>query len=597
MPPPSPMRQTPICPRAEVRSPGFNRQKPASATRRTPIRPQLPLPPRTRRSFAHNLKTKFATPFQGQEPKRLPDASTPSTSLATGSGFAGRYQASSHGQSPLSDVSELGSSVRVREERERLQRHEAYEGHEGSGKPGPRHLEGPQVPQLTIDKTAPPEIQVGKAATFVIKVRNTGPVAAHNVEIRDEIPHGATLIAASPPVSRGIRGELVWQLGTIKPGEDDRKVEVQLMPVEEGEIGSVATVSFNAEVSAKSVATKPQLFLKTAGPRRVLIGEDVAFAITISNPGSGIAQKVVLQEQVPQGLQHPAGPELIYEIGDLRPGESRQLELKLIAAHAGLITNLLRASGKGDLVAESPHQIEVVAPQLDVAMEGPKRRFLEREATYTFSVSNPGTAPARQVQLIAHLPSGLKFVSANNAGHYEEATRTVHWSLEELPSKETGCVKMTTIPIEIGEQKLRLRGTADKGLSVEKEHPILVDGVAAVLFQVSHTKDPIEVLGETTYEIRVQNTGSKESTNAQVGVRLPPEMKFVAAEGPTQYSRNGQHVRFEPLPRLAPKAETTYRIRVQGIKPGDLRVSVDLQTDENRVPVVKEESTRVYADE
>ena len=538
-------------------------------------------------------KDPSATPSQGQEPNRFnPDPSTSSGTLPTGPAIADRYRPFARYQSPLSDVSEIGSGVGDEPEK-----HERHESREGSGKPGPRYLEGPQAPQLTIHKTAPPEIQVGRRATFVIQVRNTGPVAAHNVEIRDEIPRGATLITSSPPASRGVRGELVWQLGTIKPGEEDRKVEVQLMPVEEGEIGSVATVSFNTECSAKSMATKPKLFLKTAGPRRVLIGEDVAFTITISNPGSGIAQRVVLEERVPPGLQHPAGQELVYEIGDLKPGESRQLELKLIAANAGLITNLLRARGAGDLRAESPYRVEVVAPQLDLAMEGPKRRFLEREATYTFSVSNPGTAPARQVQLIAVLPPGLKFVSANNAGRYEEATRTVHWSLEELPSKETGSVAMTTIPIEIGEHKLRLRGTADKGLSVEKEHPITVDGVAAVAFQVSHTKDPIEVGGETTYEIRVQNTGSKESTNAQVGIRLPPEMKLIAAEGPTQYSVNGHQVRFEPLQRLAPKAETTYRIRVQGIKPGDLRVSVDLQTDENRVPVVKEESTHVYADE
>jgi hypothetical protein len=53
---------------------------------------------------------------------------------------------------------------------------------------------------------------------------------------------------------------------------------------------------------------------------------------------------------------------------------------------------------------------------------------------------------------------------------------------------------------------------------------------------------------------------------------------------------------FEPLPRLAPKADTTYRIRVQGIQPGDLRLRVELSTDEISQPVNKEESTRVYSD-
>ena len=468
--------------------------------------------------------------------------------------------------------------------------------HEGSGKPGGPQLEGPQTPQLTIQKTAPSEVQVGKAATFMIKLKNTGQVPAHGVEVRDEIPKGARLVTTKPQAARGIRGELVWPLGTVKPG-DESAIEVQLLPVEEGELGSVATVSFNAEASARTTATKPQLVIKCLGPKRVLIGEEVGLSITLSNPGTGIAQKVVLEERVPPGLQHAAGPELEYEVGELKPGESRQLELKLTAANAGLITNILSARGDGNLHTEDRHEFEVVAPQLDIVMEGPKRRFLEREATYTFSVSNPGTAPARQVELIAQLPPGLRFVSANNAGRYEEVSRTVHWSLEELPCKETGSVAMTTVPIEVGEQKLRLRGTAEKGLSVEKEHPIVVDGLAAILFQVSHTKDPIEVGGETMYEVHVQNTGSKEATNAVVGVTLPPEMKVIAAEGPTRYTSGGNHVVFEPLQRLAPKADTTYRVRVQGVKPGDLRIRVQLQTDENRVPIMKEESTRVYADE
>ena len=51
---------------------------------------------------------------------------------------------------------------------------------------------------------------------------------------------------------------------------------------------------------------------------------------------------------------------------------------------------------------------------------------------------------------------------------------------------------------------------------------------------------------------------------------LPPEMKAVAADGPARYEVVGQQVRFQELARLAPKAETTFRVRVQGLQPGDL---------------------------
>jgi uncharacterized repeat protein (TIGR01451 family) len=169
--------------------------------------------------------------------------------------------------------------------------------------------------------------------------------------------------------------------------------------------------------------------------------------------------------------------------------------------------------------------------------------------------------------------------------------------LEELPASETGSVTLTAMPVEAGEHKLLLEGTAHQGLSSKQEQSVLVEGVAAILFQVIDVEDPIEVNGETTYEIRVVNQGSKAATDLQLQAQLPPQMKPISAEGPTRHVIERGVVFFDKLPRLAPKADTTYRIRVQGLQAGDLRMRVQVVTNEITQPVVKEESTRVYADE
>ena len=369
------------------------------------------------------------------------------------------------------------------------------------------------------------------------------------------------------------------------------------MPTAEGPIGSVATVCFRADASAETLATKPELVIKTTVPAKVLIGDNAALAITVSNPGTGVATGVVLEEHIPGNMRHPAGSELHYEIGTLKPGESRRVQLSLTAAQPGAAANVLLAKGDGSLKAEDRCQWDVVAPQLEVAIEGAKRRFLDRDATYTVSLSNPGTAAAKQVQLVAYLPRGLKFVSANNSGRYEPATQTVHWLLEELPANDRDKVELITTAVEAGQQKIRFEGRADKGVSVEKEQPISVEGIAAVLFEVRTLNNPIEVGGQTVYEVHVVNRGSKAATNVALGVLIPQGMKPLAAEGPTRYDIEANRVQFEALARLAPKAETTYRVRVQGLQPGDLRVRVQLLTDEMQDPVTKEESTRVYRDE
>ena len=55
-------------------------------------------------------------------------------------------------------------------------------------------------------------------------------------------------------------------------------------------------------------------------------------------------------------------------------------------------------------------------------------------------------------------------------------------------------------------------------------------------------------------------------------------------------------MQFEPIARLEPKGEATFRVRAQAIQPGDLRVKVQVQTDDMHQPVTKEENTRVYVD-
>ena len=465
----------------------------------------------------------------------------------------------------------------------------------GRGRPGVKELEGLQSPQLVVEKVAPVEIQVGRPAIFEVHVRNVGTVAASSVEIRDEIPAGTRLQSTKPQASRGAQGELVWKLGTLNPGQDVT-VEMELMPEDEGEIGSVATVHFQTEASVRTRATRPLLAIETETVNEVLKGEELSLKITVSNPGSGIAENVVLEEHVPQGFRHPAGAELEYEVGNLAPNESRELTLVLEAVHPGPVSNMITARGEPNLNAQNQTPIEVIAPLLEVAVQGPKRRFLECEAVYNLSVRNPGTAPAKQVELSVEVPAGMKFVSGTNRAYYEEATRTVHWMLEEIPVQEgPPPVQLTLMPLEAGNHTIRLVSFDDSGAKAEVEQPVQVEGLVAMYFEVADLQDPVEVGGQTLYEIRVVNQGSKEATNVRLAAELPPGLRAVAAEGPTSQVQASRPniILFEPLSRLAAKADVTYRIRVEGVQPGDFRLRAQVSTDDIE-PITKEESTRVY---
>src|SRR5262249_31935519 len=152
----------------------------------------------------------------------------------------------------------------------------------------------------------------------------------------------------------------------------------------EGEIGSVATVTFQSQASVRTLCTRPVLQLEHTAPAKILAGENVQLKIRITNTGTGAASGCVIQEDVPEGLTHAAGRQLEYEVGTLKPGESRELDLVLKASQAGIVQNVVSARAEAAVAVEHRQPIEVIAPLLRVAVDGPKKRLLDRPATYKF---------------------------------------------------------------------------------------------------------------------------------------------------------------------------------------------------------------------
>lgn len=468
---------------------------------------------------------------------------------------------------------------------------------ESSGSPGEKKLEGRQAPRLTIEKRAPTELQVGQPAIIELVIRNEGELPALRVEVRDEVPRGAQLNATNPQATAEPRGQLVWKIGSIAP-QAEAVVRMQVTPVAEGEIGSVATVTFQAQASGRSMVTRPRLVVTTIAPATAMIDEEISLKVKVANQGTGVAKGVVVRDLIPSGLRHSAGDELENELGDLAPGESRELDLAVRAVQPGKAVNQATAFGDGDLRSEvAKFEIEVVAPVIAMNVDGPKKRYLERPATYTVAVNNQGTAAARQLALALNLPAGMEFVKSDPPGRHDAQANSVHWLMEELPAQRNGSVSVTVLPKAAGSHNLVFEATAERTKAVRFEQTTLVEGVAAVLFQLGDVEDPIEVGGEAVYNIKVVNQGSKPASNVRLMAEVPSTMKFLAAESDARHTVQGNRVVFEPISSLAPKAEANIKIRVRCLAAGDLRFRCQLVTDDMEAPVSKEESTRVYADE
>ncbi len=460
--------------------------------------------------------------------------------------------------------------------------------------PGDRRLEGVQTPSIVIHKRAPNEVKVGKPAAFVIYVQNVGSVEALDVQVHDRVPAGMRLVDASPAPT--IQGDtLSWQLGSL-PAGDERTVTLQLVAEEEGELGSVARVTFEAAASVRTISTRPQLNIVQRAPEKVHIGQQLEIELEVSNPGTGDALGVILQEDVPDGLEHAKGRQLDNLIGTLRAGEVRRQMLRLRAVAPGKIQNLVRLTSEEGLTAEHMVEVEVIAPQLQLELAGPSRRFLERQATYQLDLSNVGTAEATNVEIAAYLDRGFTFVGTDHEGQYDPTRHAVYWSLPKLPEGGRGQVPLTLLPVEEGERTIRLEARGDLGLTAKSERNVTVESLAELTFQIADAADPIEIGSETTYEIRLTNRGSRSDSNVQVKLQLPTGLELVSSEGDAGTDGRGL-VQFAPQAKMDSGQELVYRIRVRGVAPGTHLTRAIVVSDQSQVPVTKEESTMVYADQ
>ncbi len=451
-----------------------------------------------------------------------------------------------------------------------------------------------QSPCLLVEKRGPEVINLGKPLSYEIVVRNAGQAPVHNVRAEDELPAHVRYAGGEPTAEVG-PNRLVWNLGTLEPNAE-RRVRVDLQPAGEGEIRATATVTFTTAAALRTMVVHPRLAMTMRGPESATAGDPVPFQIQVSNPGSGPVTNLILRAKLPDGLTHPQGQIVEADLGTVGPGESRSVTLTTTAARGGHYVNEVVASADGGLEAHAQSAVQVLGATLQVRRGGPVKCYLKSEVGFDLEVQNTGSAPAADVLMTDALPAGLDFVSATDGGTFDPASRTVNWRLSALPPGGRRNVGYRVKATGLGEHAVRALARADRGAEARADGTFTVEGIPALMLEVVDLEDPIEAGGELTYEVRVVNQGSCPCTNIQITAAVPEGMLAKEGTGPSAYRAQGAQVAFDPLPKLATKADVVYRIKVRGVQPGDYRFRVQMTCDQLRQPVVKEEASRVYKD-
>jgi len=447
---------------------------------------------------------------------------------------------------------------------------------------------------VMVEWITPKSINRGKETEFKLLVRNTMKHAAKNVAVHVQMPEHAELGKCDPrPVSSD--GVLLWKIGQMAAGST-KTISLGITPLEKGEIEPQAAVTFTRASSTRVAIVEPELTLKIESTPRAVIGQRGGCVLVIHNGGNGPATGVVVSANLPSSLAPTTAEEAKYQLGTLPPGESREIEFPIYAHKLGRHELEFQVTCQGIEPKAIQQTLEVVQPTVQVAMEGPKLRYVERQANYVIRLENPGPAPINNVQVIENVPAGFEFVEATAGGDYDHEARQVAWFVGRLEPNASTTVEVKLVPAELGEHTVTTEVKADAGVNAIAHATTRVEGVSSLALDVIDRDDPIEVKGETLYEIRITNNGSKPAAGVQIAAAVPKEMETLEIDGPTEGSIDADKIIFEPLAELAPGASETYTVHVRCHGEGKVRFRAFFRTEESANPVSEEELTHIYAD-
>ena len=460
--------------------------------------------------------------------------------------------------------------------------------------------EGPQTATLGVRVRRRGPVRVGRPSRCELVVRNDGPADAAAVVVTAQIPATLRVADAAPAPDRTARGNRLtrptWRLAALAAGEE-RTIALTVVPEAAGPARIAAGVRGTVVAADPLVVTEPKLAVKIEGAREVLLGEPATQTILVSNPGTGAVDGVVIEASLPDGLEHRGGPKrLTMNVEALAAGETKVVRLALAATAGGTQTVRVKVRGEGGLEAAAEAPVVVASPQIRLAVAGPSLRYVNREATITLTVTNPGDAATDNVRLGYRVPEGFRFLNADASGTHDPAGRTVRWFLGRV---EAGGERVATVRLKAvagGEQTHRAEVSASSRAKAAAEHVTRIEGTASLVLTIDDSDDPVEVGAETVYTVTVRNEGTAAARDVALACGLPDGCEAGPVRGPAASRRDGRVVLFDRLPALKPGAAAVYTLRVRGTTPGSKRFQTRLVSDGISEPLIHEEITKFYGE-
>ena len=450
------------------------------------------------------------------------------------------------------------------------------------------------TPSVSVEWVKRSEINVGQECLCDLVVKNSGKVSAREVVVDAFFPTTVRLTHAEPAPSQAA-DHLEWSIAELAAGEE-QVIHIKMIPSQRGDLATTANVRFTGTAASVFKVEEPLLKVSLQSPAEVSVGDPFVQTVTVTNPGTGVAQNVKIQVKTTAGLESVRAEGAGMEIGSLSPGETRTIRLSFNATAGGNQMLGVVAVADSGLKQAAESRVNVIAAALNVGIEGPALRYVGRDARYTVTVKNEGKAATNNVRVVHRIPNGFKYVKADKGGTFDANSGAVTWFVGHLEADQVAQLKLQLQATELGHFEHQVTVTSEHGLVAKAGSVTNVEGSAALAMEIQDLEDPVEVGQETAYEIRISNTGSKAAEKVGLTFELPSGLELIKVQSATEHlSKNGL-ILFNDLAELAPGKTAIYRVHVRGKSEGSQRVRARLTSDSIDQELISEEITKFYAE-
>jgi uncharacterized repeat protein (TIGR01451 family) len=481
----------------------------------------------------------------------------------------------------------------------------------------------PPTPAVSLHVRAPALSAPGQEIDYRILVENPSKSAAHHVMVRAPLPANAAFVRASPDPSSH-DGQVIWELGTLQTGTS-KELLLTLKPSDANDVDVTARVQFEHGESVRTrigaaaplplpsapatppamppaaappaAVPKAALRLRKTGPTQAPLNDIIQFHLEVTNVGTADAVNVEVRDSLPSGLQYlprpgeQAGSILTWPaVAALPPGKTWRADYSAIAKEVGDQENVAQVTAGEGLRERASWKVRVHEPKLAVAVTRPQKALLNAPTKYEITISNNSVVALTGVEVFDELPEGATFVSASDGGRPQDGR--IHWLLGEAPAGRSRSVTVELKVAKEGEVVNKVTAKADRGVTAHAEAKTQFEGAAGIHVEID-AKDKLPVGGEGDYVIRVMNHGNGAAKNLQLTAVVPEAMQVV---GPTEATQDKQTLTFTPLAVLGAGEEKIYKFHVKAVRAGEVKLIVELKTEDLATPLHEEEATTIFGE-